>query len=373
MNTRAILTSLAKQLAPLRKDGDPSMPSGPTDPTGALPSDGGSPTGEPASVLAEVAQKLGAILKQVQDGGEMPEGIGEQLKALAGELLALVPKGEAEPGVGGPGVGAVPSMDKAALGKALDAYTEAKVTLDAACSRLYGAQDLMRLNKVDEALAELQGVTTMIQGISSQAGGAAGQEKAMTTKSVTMTPAEFVGYAMGQLKVAATEKIEKALPRLTHLSKAVERVAKMHFEDDVNGKTPAPLSIEIEEAYAGTGGGTKEDLTSIADQKTTEPSMTDTGSSQDSAMAANAMEVLGKAVSALAAQFDTKQTPGTPTAAAAGGATAFAKSATQAELDAWVWPHDLASKSLDDPPAATTRVAKRAAEPIENWGADPQK
>jgi hypothetical protein len=260
----------------------------------------------PALVALEAADTmLDTLLQKVRsNGGALPAGAEVELKTLAGTLITLA---------GGP------------------------------------------TSNDDAGVPALEGEQKMIT-------------PAPTTKR-SMTMKAFTAWSLMQLQIAKGEPRELMAKRLVHIHKVGVQVRKSNFEQA--GAESKPIEVDMETAFVGDGlPGTPEDLTTKADQSSTEAgpgSMdTNTGDSQDSAMAQNAAETIGKAVTSLLSQlgYGADGTPGTPSAARTDGATALSKS------EGFVWPVDLNAGAEIDTNTPVT-IGKRAPSDDLDFGADP--
>lgn len=319
MNALTLITKLNAALAPLAKDISPDGMM--AAPGAAAPQMTG---GTPVEQLGDVYERLGALLKKAGQTGTMPDGSDSEIKTLAGILLALV--GGEEPG------------------------------------------------EMEEAPAPEGGVPSAEKRANSGEGDMEKSNKTFASAD------EFAAWSLEQIAAASKEEPSVALKRIENLTAAV-KLAKSNFEQ--TGAEPKPLTIEMFSAFAGLPGAPM-DLSTKADQEDegggaggSAPSNAST--SQDSQFAANAGEVLGKALAALAKEFESKQTPGTPSAAASDGATALSK-----RDDDFVFPRDMADYERDEDGARVRRtkmddaLPKRVTKSVsskvgldDSWGADP--
>ncbi len=180
---------------------------------------------------------------------------------------------------------------------------------------------------------------------------------------VDMTPLQFLQYSAAEMTAAAAEPTrEAATKRVEHLRK-VSVIAKAAFEQTGAGDKSV-VSIEIEEAYVGSAGaGSAADLTTKADQKVVEmPAAGGNEGTGDSAMAQNAIEVIGKTSSALVAMLAGTPDPG-------GANSAIAKSASEP----FAWPLDMARDEAETAAADKRAGIQKQAPPDDSWGTDPWK
>ena len=340
-----------------------------------------SPTPNGAAGITDAYQRLGALMKKVTDGA-LPDGAAAELKTIAGMLLAVAgdttAAAAANAGTENPGVPNVPVADgvatkraKAAIAKLeLDDYTAIRVTIDSACSRLWGVQDLLRSNKMDDAMTELSGITSALNNLANATGGATqaapAAEKAMT-KRYELTKAEFHTWMNEQLEAAKTEEPAVAHARLSALKAAVDNVKK-DFER--TSAEPTVLPIEVADAYAPNKMGTAIDLTTKTDQVSSESPATAglPNGGGESPGEHNFGSSIGAVSSALSVAMNTLTTDGGPM----GDLTFKADGSPIEKNDAsFLWPSDM---NHTDPDLVDKKSEKASRpDPVDamGWGKDP--
>ncbi len=341
-----------------------------------------SPVPAGVASLTDAYDRLGAVLKKTTDG-TLPDGMAAELKTIAGLLLAVAgDAGTAAPAAGAaattPAVPAVPvaaaaEKSLAALRKLeLDDYTAVRVTIDSACSRLWGVQDLLRSNKMDDAMAELSGITASLTNLASLGGAASGgataapaAEKAM--KSVEMTAEQFYTWMNEQLEVAKTEAPAEAHARLAAVKNAVDTVQKVFQESP---EPRGPFTFEIADAYVPNNMGTALDLTTKTDQKDTDASVTaglPNGAGDDPGTH-NFGVNMGAVSNAIGVAMGSLLTDGGPALN-----TTFKADGTPIEKadDAFIWPGDMTLTDPDYVDPKSEKKSRPADTDALGWGKDP--
>ncbi len=346
-------------------------------PPGAPPAAPPAPAAGPVAALTMASQKLQAILQAAQAGGgalpaNAPAELAAVIQALQGATGAQ--GAPAAPPPGAPGAGppkppgppnAFGKADSDEVQKELDAYTEMKVTLDAARERMWGVSDAIRDGEMDTAKSELKGVIAMLSGLKG--------DTMKATTEVAMTKAVFAQWTTDQFAAMAQDEPETAVARLSTV-KRVTTLIKAFWEKSGSDGT-APLTVTMETAFAPLPEKS-EDLTTKEDQsdKTTSAAK-DTPDAKGS-FATNLSEVVKDVQSALTT---TKQ-PGT--GAFANGSLTFKGDGEPAKTDPkpvekadpnapFVWPMDMARPDAGEDFNKDIEPAKRPTEGDEGWGKDP--
>lgn len=420
MNARAMLKSMGARVLTLAKDegthgyGDGAQPAAPPTTAAGVTAKG---------VMMDVHSRLGSAMEKIGDDGGVPEDVSGELRALAGLLITIAGEeaaedaGEASAGTAASDAATPPEQKRLLklyarkiLKADLDPYTAMYTTVCAAREKTY---DTMRLFVEDpaKASAALKDVATMLDNAAGMVTTSATPAATPTTAAAppetkrmikqNFTPQAFVAWAGTQLNKASAEAAAPANKRLAHLAKAVavfKEAVGTYPDNAFTGDTQKIIGIdvEIEEAYAGSadgigiGSASKADLTTAADQKTTEPGEEVVGSdgsffenlsdiksvqsggnnggtnlpssnaSQDTAFAQNfskaGAQALGKMTQDLAAI----------------GAVAKSARAQVARREANPWPRDLNTEGFLEPEKLAKRDADAQARDMANsWGKDP--
>jgi hypothetical protein len=211
-------------------------------------------------------------------------------------------------------------------------------------------------------------MTTMLDEISRSIEKTVRAHHGVRDTKKRMTLRAFVPYALTQLQKAGAEQQDLATRRLDALKRSVDqvaaRVAKLNPEDLDSEK----ITVEVETAYAPTGGPQIDGLTTAPDQSSTERALTSVGAaSGDTNFAQNlteAVKALQKIKEGLepapknAAAANQPAGSDKPRRSAAAKATDGGDAASEPG-----WPLDLNTGAFRD------GVTKAEDEPI--WGFDP--
>ena len=326
MNPKTFVTSLRELL----KKAEGSAPAAitPTNPTDVL--------------LAAGSDTL-TLAKDIGPAGELPVDFNKRLCAVTKGLHVL----------------ALATLTTPLAKAELDAYTATKVTLSGMSDCVWGMQDAFRDGELTELTMHAQHLKVIVDNVLGLAAAAmpgappeaeappatpaaaAGAAPAAPQKGAEITPEAFVAWAQQQMGEAVKSG---DVIKMTSLLKAVE-VAKQSFLDE--GLPTLPM--DKFEAYPGTGGGAKMDLTANADQGVTEGTVQNMAQANgDAAFAMNAGAVLKRLEEML-----TKMSAPEP----------------KAVDDSFVWPMDLAAPA--PAPEAPAPVQKSAGARDGGFGADP--
>lgn len=416
MDARTFITKLHNALT--RKELAPNgMPTEATDGAG-----GHDDQTAALKTLSEVQDRISALLSKAGQGGAAPEGLGAELKTLAGMLLTAAGggdggEGEAAPSPDGGAAGSMPKAAKHWVIKALAPEVEMGVTVNFVCDKMWGINDMLRKGDVAGAKAQLAKVQEILGTV--DAGGAAGegaaemdQGKAMT-KVVFKSAEQFAAWTTAQLTQLSKDTVPVAKARLDNVTKAT-KIAKSAFEQ-TTPETPGGGAFEIsmETAYVGSDlPGTPEDLTTKSDQEeeqgppgkvndeTGEPAGTNISSNgtADEQGAQNTAKTVGETVATLLSEFTATSEALGINASANGDVNGQGKQNTNqigkrgqptAQVQKkdgdgeFVWPMDLAdyerdedgarvrrTKADDAPPKRKPGVAVPT-QPDDSWGKDP--
>jgi len=179
---------------------------------------------------------------------------------------------------------------------------------------------------------------------------------------------EFVDYAAGQLAKAGQDEPDVAKRRLAALKRSVDdvitQVAKMAAEDTES----TSVKVEVSTAFAPTGDTAIADLTTAADQSSTETSLAATPSASGGGSFAKSLAQVGKALKKMKAELE--HTPSGTTRAAARKADSDLADELEGGRDpseampAEEWPLDLNTGTFLEGTAADATAL--------TWGADPE-
>jgi len=182
-------------------------------------------------------------------------------------------------------------------------------------------------------------------------------------KKKRMRLGEFVGYAIAQIEKAAQDGPEVAKRRLGTLKRNVDdvlaRVAKLDPEDTESEN----IDVEVVTAFAPTktdGDKPMEDLTTTADQSSTEMSPTSIKPGTGNTAFAENLDGVAKALQKMKEELD-----GKPDKPGKGKPDKQARTpANKADGDGDGWPLDLNTDSF--------RKAAQKADDAPTWGYDPE-
>ncbi len=351
----------------------------PPAPPAAPPAAGAAPAAGPVAALTMASQKLAAVLAAAQAaGGALPANAAAELaqvvQAVQGATGGAAPPaaGAPPPPAAGPPKppappGGAPPFGKADSGdvqKELDAYTEMKVTLDAARERMWGVSDAIRDGEMDTAKSELKGVIAMLSGLKG--------DTMKSTSEVPMTKALFASWTAAQFEAMTKDEPEVAVARLSTV-KRVTAIAKVNWEKTGSDGT-APFTVEMETAFAPEKEKTQ-DLTTKTDQSEKETPAAKDKVDGTGSFAQNLSEVVKDVQSALTVTEQSGSgafANSAPTFAHGAGKTEKAEPTKKSDPNApFVWPMDMSAPETGEDFNKDIEPTKRPADEVDGWGKDP--